>query len=140
MKDTNASRAVNTIVNMYNINDSATSFLWQAGQGMLKPWPEWTYNNEGNGFYRDNNYDILSVKDDYDQIFAYICGAKSKSLGAEANLVGEVINKEVDLGEDSDCGFTDADADHSAQFISYFAKRRSFWLILADKLELKIEE
>ena len=77
----------------------------------------------------------MSIANDLDKILSHLCMARSNALGAQSGLTGGVIDEEIDLK--SVCAFTGSDADHSAQFLSYFAKRRVFWENLADKMKIK---
>jgi hypothetical protein len=139
-------RAVGSIINMYSGKDSALDDIpWSASQAS-NPHESFGYDTS-TGQYKEwvngSNPPYISaelkVDKDYDKIFAHICMARSNALGRESNLTGNVIDKEVNLADDNLCGFTGSDADHSAQFLSYFANRRIFWLTLAKKLKLKIE-
>jgi len=132
----NSYRAVDRIINMYNKKDSAvaSAIAWPLNQETK---PDLGFSYDPDTGYRENGKVLL--QGDYDKILAHICIARSRALGAESGLVGDVIDEEIDMGENGDCGFTDADADHSAQFVSYFAKRRAFWLTLAKKMKLKIK-
>lgn len=136
-----------SFVNFYNQRDYAlsptggafSSGSWQT-DNQLKPNQGYGYNGV-DGFFKSTpggGLAALRLPRDRFEIFSFGAEARSFAVGAAAG-VGDAFGSEVNL-DSSTYNFGPEHIGHSAQFRSYAANRRTFWMQLLVSFQLRTPE
>jgi hypothetical protein len=120
----NIDSAAASLVNFFNPDDDALGW-WNFNQG-IKPTLGYGYV-AGLGFIRDPGLQIMTFPNDTYEIYSHAAQARSQALGRVADVQGPFdVDDQIDLSADP-FGYTGAQEDHSAQFLSTNVGRRSYW-------------